>query len=76
MINIFLFTSLALSSVSVTFSVDIVYTAPALWFIEHPPILFREASILHYSKGVLRTRLIFITEANRASRQVTLTLCS
>lgn len=37
MINIFLFTSLAMSSVSVTLSVDIVYTAPALWFIEHPP---------------------------------------
>lgn len=46
MINIFLFTSLALSSVSVTLSVDIVYTAPALWFIEHPPpILFWEASV-------------------------------
>lgn len=51
--NIFLFTSLALSSISVRLSVDIVYTAPALRFIDHPPIIFQEASVSYITRESL-----------------------
>lgn len=49
--NIFLFTSLALNSIYVR--LDIVYTAPALWFIDHSPIIFQEASMSYITREFL-----------------------
>lgn len=68
------FSSLAMSSVSVTLCWYCLHcTSFVIYRTSSSYSFLRGKCVLHYNKGVFRTRLIVITEINRASNQVTLT---